>query len=59
MGNQNSNPENQGGNLSMVVEMTQNSNGNNKLKELREVKIIENEHIRKNSLTHLIWCLFC
>ena len=38
----------------MAVEMTQNSNGNNKLKKWREVKIIENEHICKN----LIWCIF-
>ena len=31
-----------GGNLSITVEMTQNSNGNDKFKEWRGVKIIEN-----------------
>ena len=32
----------------------QNSNGNNKFKEWRELKIIENEQIRKNAVSH-IW----
>ena len=31
-----------GGNLSIAVEMTQNSNGNDKFKEWKGVKIIEN-----------------
>ena len=33
--------------------MTQNSSENNKLKEQREVKIIENEHICKNLVSHI------
>ena len=45
--------ENQGGNLVIVVEMTQESNGNDKFKQQREVKIIENEHIRKNLVLHI------
>ena len=45
--------ENQGGNLVIAVEMTQESNGNDKFKEQREVKIIENEHIRKNLVLHI------
>ena len=39
---------NQGRNLGITVEMTLNSSGNYKLKEWREVKIIENKHICKN-----------
>ena len=38
------------GNLIIAVEMTQNSTGN----EWRKVKIIENEHICKNLVSH-IW----
>ena len=45
--------ENQGGNLVIAVEMTQESNGNDKFKEQREVKIIEDEHIRKNLVLHI------
>ena len=37
--------ENQGGNPDIATEMAQNSNGNGKFNEWREVKIIENEHI--------------
>ena len=33
--------------------MTKQSNGNDKFKEWREVKILENEHIRKNSVLHI------
>ena len=38
--NQDGNAGNQGGNLSIAVEITWNSNGNDKLKDWREVKII-------------------
>ena len=44
MENQGGDAGNQVGNLSIAVEMTQNSNGNDKFKEWRKVKIIENEH---------------
>ena len=40
MGNQGSDAENQGGNLIIAVEITWNSNGNDKLKDWKEVKII-------------------
>ena len=53
MGNQVGDVENQSGNLGMAVEMTKESNGNDKLKEWREVKIIENEHICKNLVLHI------
>ena len=35
----------QGGNLGIAVEMTQNSSGQDKFKDWREFKIIENEHM--------------
>ena len=44
---------NQGGNLGIAVEMAQTSNANDKLKEWREVKIIEKEHICKNLVSHI------
>ena len=37
--------QNHGGNLGIAVEMKQESNGNDKFKEWREVKIIVTEHI--------------
>ena len=40
MGNQGSNAGNQAENLSIAVEITWNSNGNDKLKDWREVRII-------------------
>ena len=40
VGNQGGDAGNQGRNLSIVVEITWNSHGNDKLKDLREVKII-------------------
>ena len=40
MRNQGGDAGNQGGNLSIAVEITQNSNGNDKLKDWTEVKII-------------------
>ena len=40
MENQGGDARNQGGNLSIAVEITWNSNGNDKLKVRREVKII-------------------
>ena len=38
--NQNGDAGNQGGNLSITVEITWNSNGNDKLKDWKKVKII-------------------
>ena len=52
-GNQVGDVENQVGNLDVVVEMKQESNRNGKFKEWREVKVIENEHICKNSVLHI------
>ena len=46
------------GNLSIVVETTKTSNGNDKLKEWGKAKIIENQHIYKTSIPH-IWSLSC
>ena len=40
VGNQGSDAGNEGGNLSIAVEITWNSNGNDKLKNWREIKII-------------------
>ena len=42
-GNQGGDVENRGGNLRLAVEMKQESNGIDKIKEWREVKIIENK----------------
>ena len=53
MENQSGDTENQGGNLNITVEMTQNSHRNNKFKEWREVKITENKHIYKNLVLHI------
>ena len=53
MGNQDGDVGNHGRNLSIVVEMIWNSNGNNKFKEWREVKIIENEHICKKLVSRI------
>ena len=44
---------NQGRNLSIAVEMTQNGNGNEAFKERRVVKIIKNEQICKNLVSHI------
>ena len=44
---------NQCGVFGITVEMTQNIRGNDKLKEVREIKIIENEHICKNLVSHI------
>ena len=46
-GNQGGDAGNQNWNLVIAVEITKNSNENDKLKEWREVRLIENEHIRK------------
>ena len=40
MGNQGGDARNQGGNLSIAVKITWNRNGNDKVKDWREVKII-------------------
>ena len=40
VGNQGSDAGNRGGNLSVAVQITWNNNGNDKLKDWREVKII-------------------
>ena len=51
--NQGGDAANEGGNLNMAVEMTQNNNGNDKFKEQREAKIVENEHICKNAVSQI------
>ena len=51
--NQHGNAENQGGDLSIVVEMTQKRYGNDEFKEWKEVKIIINEHIYKNLISDI------
>ena len=51
--NQSGDAGNQSVNLSIAIELTQNSNGNDKFKEWREVKIIEKEHICKNFVSHI------
>ena len=52
-GGQGGDAGNQGGNLSKLVEMTQNSNGNDKFKKWTEVKIVKNKHICKNLISHI------
>ena len=54
VGNQRGDAQNQGGKLSIAVEMKQESNGDDKFKEGREVKITQNEYISKNLVLH-IW----
>ena len=44
---------NQMGNLGIALEMTWNCSGNDKLKEWKQVEIIENEHIPKNLVPHI------
>ena len=51
--NQGGDVGNQSGNLGTADEVTQNSNGNDKFKEWREAKIIENEHICKNPVSRI------
>ena len=53
VGNLGDDAGNEGGNLSIAVEMIQNSNENNKFKEWREVKIVKNKHICKNLVSHI------
>ena len=53
MGDQGDDARNQVWNLSIAVEMSQNSKGNDKFKEWREVKIIENKHVCKNLVSHI------
>ena len=45
---------NQSRNLSIAIEMTQISNGNDKFKGWKEDKIIENEHICKSLVPHTL-----
>ena len=52
-GNQSSDVDNQDGKLGIAVEMKQESNGKDKFKAWREVKIIENEHSCKNLVLHI------
>ena len=52
-GNQCGKVENQGLNLGITVEMRKEKKGNDKFKEWREVKIIENEHICKYLVLHI------
>ena len=44
---------NQMGNLGIALEMTWNCSGNDKLKEWKQVEIIENELIPKNLVPHI------
>ena len=53
-GNKCGNAGNQGGNLGITIEMTQNCSDDDKLKESREVKIIENGHICKNQFRTVV-----
>ena len=53
VGNQAGDARNQDRNLSMTVEIIQNSNGNDKFKKQRQVKIIENKYIYENKMGHL------
>ena len=53
-GNQGGDAESQDWNLGIAVEMIKNSNGNDKFKEWRKVRITENEHICKTPVSH-IW----
>ena len=50
--NQGDDAGNEGGSLGTAVEMTQNSNENDKFKEWK-VKVIENEHICKNLVSNI------
>ena len=53
VGNQDWDARNQGGNLNIATEITSNSNGNDKFKDRREVKIIENDYICKNLVLYI------
>ena len=53
MGNQGGNAGNQGGSLSIAVKVTWNSNGTDKLKEWREVKIIGSKHICNDLVSNI------
>ena len=53
VGNQGGDTGNQGGNLSIAVEIIWNSNGNDKLKDWRR------SQNNKLSVAHLTWCLSC
>ena len=50
--NQDGDAGNQNRNLNIAVEITWNSNGNDELKDWREVQII-------NLVSRLTWCLSC
>ena len=54
MGNQGGDAGNQGWHLGIAAEITMNSNGNDKFKEMREVKIIGKEHACKKLISH-VW----
>ena len=56
---QGGNERNQGGNLSIAVEMRQNSNRNDKFKAWKECKIQKTSTFVITWFTHLIWCLSC
>ena len=53
MGNLGGDAGNQGRNLGIAVKMTQKCNGNDKFKEWREVKILEDEDICKNLVLNI------
>ena len=55
-GNQGGNAGNQNGNSGIAVAMTKTSNGNDKFKDWRKVKMIKNEPICRNLVSH-IWSI--
>ena len=54
VGNQGGDTGSQGWNVGITAQITENSSGNDKFKECREVKIIEKEHICKELISN-IW----
>ena len=54
-GNQGGDVQNQGRNFGIAVKMKKESNRNDKFNKWREVKIIENEHICKILVLHIMF----
>ena len=54
-GNQGGDVQNQGRNFGIAVKMKKESNKNDKFNKSREVKIIENEHICKILVLHIMF----
>ena len=57
-GNQGGDARNQGGNLSIAIKITQNSNGNDKLKDWTEVKIISLVSRIRPIFSTMSFCLY-